>query len=123
MPQPGNAAETLISIHIARTQTESVPFKLRAYSHRWCVDNGFPSFLPDELKPKAERIYPRIVDAVGIAVSTKSGDNGKVKLAGLIRSSMEDAVLEAYADGVNDPTKIREMMMRARTKTFDKLIG
>lgn len=79
--------------------------------------------MPDELKPKAERIYPRIVDAVGIAVSTNSGDDGKAKLASLVRGSMEDAVLEAYADGVKDPRLIRAMMMRARTRTFDKLLG
>jgi hypothetical protein len=102
---------------------DDIPFRLRAYSHRWCVDNGLPSQLPDELKPKAERIYPRIVDAVGIAVAAKSGDDGKAKLGALVRESMEHAVLEAYADGVKDPRLIQAMMMRARTRTFDKLLG
>src|SRR5262249_47481856 len=47
MPQPKNDAEALISLHSARTQSEAMPIKLRAWSHRWLLDNGLPSQLPD----------------------------------------------------------------------------
>jgi hypothetical protein len=64
-------AKTLVMLHMARTAAKSIPMGLRAYSHRWLVDHGLPSQLPDELKPKAERMYPQVVSAVGIADKTK----------------------------------------------------
>jgi hypothetical protein len=64
-------AKTLVMLHMARTAAKSIPMGLRAYSHRWLVDHGLPSQLPDELKPKAERMYPQVVSAVGIAVKMR----------------------------------------------------
>jgi len=54
-PQPQDDAATLATLHYARTLANSVPFKLRAYSHRWLCERNLPSGLPDALKPKAER--------------------------------------------------------------------
>ncbi len=86
----------------------------RAYSHRWLLDNGYPSALPDELRPKAERIYPRIVDAVGLSINTTSATFRPV--AKLIHRAMSDAVLEAYADRKTDPGFVRSRMSEARKR-------
>jgi hypothetical protein len=65
-------AEALVTLHHARTQAESIALKLRAWSHRWLLEHGYPSGLPDHLKPSAERIYPRVVEGVGISVNFRS---------------------------------------------------
>ena len=72
--QPQTDAEALATIHLARTGMELMPFNKRAYSHRWCLDHGIPSQLPDHLKPRAERIYPIVQEAVGISVSARNPD-------------------------------------------------
>ena len=69
LPQPKDDAEALATIHVARTQSEAIGFRLRAYSHRWLIDRNLPSMLPDIMGPKAERTYPRVVEAVGISVT------------------------------------------------------
>src|SRR5262252_6110655 len=97
LPQPESDAAALMSIHYARTQMVSLPLKARAYSHRWLIDNGFPSGLPDALKPKAERIYPRIIDAVGIATGTRNPAMVPVVIA--IRDKTAETVLDCYANG------------------------
>lgn len=71
LPGPKTRAEIEIVLHSARTQAGSVTFRKRAYSHRWLMERGLPSHLPDDLRPKAERIYPRIVEGVGIAVKAR----------------------------------------------------
>lgn len=114
LPQPATDVDALISIHHARTSAKSVPFHLRAYSHRWLVDNGYPSGMPDELKPKAERIYPRVVSAVGIAVKATSLRRRESALA--IRDAMSYAVAEAYADGKTDSAFISQRMKEARAR-------
>lgn len=119
LPQPQSDAQALVMLHRARTEARSVRFKLRAYSHRWLVDNGWPSGLPDELKPKAERIYPRFVGGVGISVNTKSD---WLKPAALeIRKSMENAVEDAYAEGRTEPAFVSARMAEARLYTINKL--
>lgn len=118
LPQPVKDSDVIISMHHARTQANSVRFKLRAYSHRWLVDNGYPSGLPDELKPKAERIYPRVVEGVGISVNTKNPLMRPVAKA--IQQSMSEAVEEAFADGRRDPAFVSARMREAgdRAKKF-----
>jgi hypothetical protein len=111
-PVPSTRQEVLVTLHLARTAAITVPFRLRAYSHRWLTDNGYPSQLPDRLKPRAERIYPRTESAVGIAVKSKYP---VVKHA--IQTAMQQAVLEAYADGhSNEPEIVRQRMLEARRK-------
>lgn len=113
--------EVLITIHMARTTSDLIPFKLRAWSHRWLEDNGLPSKLPDHLKPRAERVYPRVVDGVGIAVKASS-DLFK-PVVGLVRGAMSDAVLECYADNDKEPAYVKARMLEAKAKTIRKLLG
>jgi hypothetical protein len=112
LPQPKNNDEALTTLHYARTQAESIPVKLRCYSHSWLCERGLPSGLPDRLKPKADRLYPHEVRAVGIAVKAMSAANAPRARA--IEKAMSDAVLECYADGVTDPDAIKVRMNAAR---------
>lgn len=121
-PQPKSDAEALISLHMARTQSPALEFRLRAYSHSWLSERGYPSQLPDRLKPKAERMYPRIVEAVGIACGGTS-ELGRA-IAPYIQKAMQDCVLDAYADGkMKSPEYIKGLMLNARTKTVQELLG
>jgi hypothetical protein len=70
-PQVAEADAEFV-MHRARTESESVSLKARAYSHRWLEEREYPSGLPDALKPKAERMYPRVVEGVGISVNTNN---------------------------------------------------
>lgn len=109
-------------MHEARTRARSIPFAKRAYSHRWLVERGHESGLPDHLRPKAERICPRIVSAVGIAVRTSNPLLAPV--APLIRRAMEDAVLEAQADGrLEDSAFVSARMHEARRRSVRELLG
>lgn len=113
--------QALISLHLARTQTRALEFRLRAYSHRWLTDNGFPSMLPDELRPRAERLYPRVVEGVGISVNMRSPILRPA--AKIIERSMADAVEDAYASGRTEPEFVRARMMEAREKSMRQLFG
>lgn len=114
LPQPETDAEALASIHIARTQARSVPFRLRAYSHAWLTERNLPSHLPDRMKPRAERMYPKVVGVVGISVRNVAGRRSEYGLA--MESAMSEAVLEAYADGKEEPTFVKARMMEAKEK-------
>lgn len=114
LPQLGDDRHALAMLHYARTQSESSPLIHRAYSHRWLSDNGLPSGLPDNLKPKAERIYPRIVEAVGVAV--KAFSEASAPMARALERAMSNAVAECYADGVTDVETVRARMREAYNK-------
>jgi hypothetical protein len=114
---PKSDKDAEFSLHYARTITKNVPLGMRQYSHRFLEERGLPSGLPDELKPTAERIEPRVVAAVGITVGTKP-------YSPLIRRSMENAVLEAEADGrLEDDEFVRGRIQEARSKTIKELFG
>jgi hypothetical protein len=122
LPQPKNDHEALFAIHHARTLTETFAFRLRAYSHAWLRDHNYPSGLPDELKPKAERLYPRFQEAVGIVCGGTS-EIGRA-VAPIIRGAMSDAVMDVYADDKHpDAVLVKSRMMEARRVTIKKLIG
>ena len=121
LPQPTSDHEALIAIHYARTLAQSFSLRLRAYSHAWLLDHGYPSALPDELKPKAERMYPRIVEGVGIAC-TGTSEIGRA-IAPIIQGAMSDAVHGIYADKRPDPVFVKARMMDARKRIVAKLIG
>lgn len=122
MPQPTTDAEALVALHHARTQSEFLQLKMRAYSHRWLQDRGYPSGLPDHMKAPAERIYPTVALSVGISVNAKSELFKPV--TSLVREAMEHAVLETYADGhQNEPAIVSARMQEAREKTTRQLIG
>lgn len=116
LPQP-TADEAEKAMHIARTAAETVSFKARAWSHRWLTEQGIPSQLPDRLRPSAERLYPRIVEGVGISVNL-------VKPGMLeVRTAMEGVVADMYANGDTDPALVRSRMFEAREKTLHSLFG
>lgn len=46
----GTDKETLYSLHLARTEAQSIPLHLRRYSDRWLRDRGFGSHLPEHLR-------------------------------------------------------------------------
>jgi hypothetical protein len=109
MPQP-QRRDALAVMHMARTAMLNMPYIKRFYSHRWCCDEGFPSQLPDELKPRAEKLYPSFSSAVGISANSKYPE-----IAEAIGRVMREAVLETYADGHKDEPKIvRARMMEKR---------
>jgi hypothetical protein len=112
-PHTWNEAEA--TFHYARTAAESVQFKYRAYSHRWLVERAMPSGLPDWLRPRAERLCPRIVEGVGIAVA---GPVYRRALASALRAAMENAVMECYAYGETEPAFVRARMAEARSKVL-----
>jgi hypothetical protein len=116
MPQPKNDFEVLVTLHHARTQAASVPLKLRAYSHCWLLDRGLPSALPDDMKPAAQRMYPREVQAVGVSVKAMSA--ASIPLAKAMERAMSDAVAECYADGRTSPDLIRARMEEARCRVL-----
>jgi hypothetical protein len=120
MPQPTTDAEAFFIMHHACTQAENVSLRSRAYSHRWLLDHGYSSGLPDELKPKAERMYPKIVDAIGIACGSTS--EAMRPLMPHVQGAMENVVLEHYADGIKDPKIIKPRMLEARKKVIKKLM-
>lgn len=122
-PAPGTDAEVEGSIHYARTVAESIPFRYRAYSHAWLCERALPSGLPDDLRPKAERMYPRIVDAVGVAVlATGSTSEEKRQLGGLVRDAMNEVVMDHYSsDRAREPERIKRDMLRRRTEFWKRL--
>lgn len=116
LPQPSDDWITLATIHRARTQAENISFKLRAYSHAWLTERAIPSGLPDELKPKAQRIYPVIVGAHGVAVGRPSSPHRERNLA--IERAMSDAIMDCYANNTRDPEIISARMLEARAKVY-----
>jgi hypothetical protein len=114
MPHAASDEEALVVAHMTRTQVPSIRFKLRAYSHAWLIERGLPSQLPDKLRPKAERIYPVIIPAVGIATRNNH------EVARAIRRAMVEAVLDA---GIHDPILTKRAILAARAKTRSKLLG
>ena len=119
LPQPQDDHDMLVCLHRARTEAASMPLDLRAYSHRWLLDRGWQSGLPDRLKPKAERLYPRVVSGVGIAVRSEYPE-----VTRSIRGAMEVTVLEAEADGkLLDSPFVKRRMMEARAKERRALFG
>jgi hypothetical protein len=116
LPQP-TADEAEKAMHIARTAAETVSFKARAWSHRWLTERDLPSQLPDRLRPSAERLYPRVVEGVGISVSLAKP--GMLE----VRTAMEGVVADMYANGDTDPVLVRSRMFEAREKTLHSLFG
>lgn len=120
LPMPADTEAAEASMHMARTQMP-ISFKARAYSHRWLSERGLPSQLPDELKPKAERMYPVIAEAV--FVSANSNSPAMKPVAKLVQAAMSDAVEDCYANGDRDPMLVRARIQEARRGTLKALVG
>jgi hypothetical protein len=114
-PVPNSDGITIF-LHYARTESQAMPLRLRVYSHRWLTERGMPSGLPDELRQKADRLYPRIVEAVGVGV--KAFSEATVPLARAIERAMSDAVADCYANGDRDPAIVKARMDEARARTM-----
>jgi hypothetical protein len=114
LPLPPTDADCLRAIHMARTQANTIPFKMRAYSHTWLMERNLPSALPDKLKPKAERLYPPKAEAVGVmTLSACKGD--PIGLG--VRRVMTDVVMDYYStDRMKspDPEAVKRDMLRQR---------
>jgi len=119
---PIGSDETILkTLHIARTSCEKLAFWKRAYSHSWLEERNLPSRLPDHLKKRADRLYPRVVGAVGISINFKAPD---LKPAGdMIQSAMSAEVEDCYADGRQEPDYVKPRMLEAGRSERRKLFG
>ena len=114
MVQPADNETMLIQLHMARTQSEQVPHRLRFYSYRWLTERGLPEQLPDHMRPAAERMYPRVVEAVGVSCNASSEILKPVVKD--VQRAMQDAVEDCYAERRTDPLFVRGQMAEARRK-------
>jgi hypothetical protein len=90
---------------------QTIPPRQRFYSHRWLRDRGLPSRLPDFLKPRADRMYPKIVEGVAIAVNSK----WPVVRAAIQRVT-SDAIADCYANGDTDAVLVKARWQEARMR-------
>ncbi|MET0708006.1 MAG: hypothetical protein ABWY82_14375 [Tardiphaga sp.] len=123
LPQPDDDAETLATLHMARTECNAVKPRSRMYSHAWLRERGLPSQLPDAMRASAERMFPIVVRAVGISYNTRSPLLREIVTP--IREAMGDAVLEIHADDHNlgDDDLVKRHMREAKERTVRKLLG
>lgn len=122
LPQPESDEQAEITMHHARTQAEFLPVRKRAYSHHWLTERDLPSGLPDELKSSAERMFPVVIKGVGISVNARS--EHLQPAIPIVRGAMEEAVLEAAADGKMDDVEfIGRRMKEARDKAWKAVFG
>lgn len=121
LPVPKTDKDMLATLHLARTTSPLADQMKRYYSHRWLLDNGLISMLPDPLRPVAERVYPtKTPPSVGIALAGSTWFKPAIPL---IRGEMEKSVLETMGDDVDDPTVIRSRLLQAGEKEKHKLFG
>lgn len=100
-PQPATDDEILATLHLARTQSRAVRFRQRAYSHYWLLDHGLPSGLPDQLRPRAERLYPVVVEGVGVGAMISR------PYSSLLQRAAIDAIQDVYAnEGAHPPVSL-----------------
>lgn len=118
MPLPKEDEAVLMAMHQLRTAHDVIPARQRYYSHRWLLDHGFASRLPDRLKAPAERMYPKVIHTVLFAPAGKAGPEA----TGLITAAVNDAILDCEANGdlLTPWTKIQ--MMRARHRERNGLM-
>jgi len=114
LPQALTYAEAEQTLHYARTDCRSLRFWKRAYSHAWLTERGLPSGLPDDLRPLAHRLYPRVAEGVGIATYTRTPKALEV------RGAMEAAVMECFEDKKTSPDFIRARMFEVRDRILKK---
>jgi hypothetical protein len=122
LPQAETREQAEIVMHRARTETESVTLRARAYSHRWLCERDLPSGLPDALKPAADRLYPERKVSVGISVNFRSPFMKGAET--LVRGAMENAVLDADAHGrIEDAVFVTARMKEAKDGAMRALFG
>jgi hypothetical protein len=77
-----------------------------------------PSGLPDDARKKADRLYPRIADSVGVACRSSFPEVAK-----FIQMAMNSAVLDCYADNRRDADFVKPIMMERRAAAKKALHG
>lgn len=113
MPQPENTDECEVVLHQARTAAESLRLEKRLYSHAWLDERGWPSQLPDDLRPPPQRRgKPVIVSAVGVSVNAMNA--GRRDEAKAVEKVMADAAGEMVSCGILDRDRIVARMWEAR---------
>jgi hypothetical protein len=121
LPAPETAQEAEIQMHVCRTKSDAIPVQQRCYSHWWLKERGYPSLLPPEMLPKADRFKPEIRPAVGIAVGTS-----KTWLKPALPSIMGAMVKEVENNAeliTADPDLLRDKIQFARRDEFKRLFG
>jgi hypothetical protein len=124
MPQPKTKKDTLATLHVCRTVNEKADFKLRAYSHAWLIERSLPSQLPDHLKPRAERLYPRIVTAAAYSINFRSPFLKPIKP--LVLQAIDARMNELWADNKNkapDSQLVLKEICDTKNNMMRKLIG
>lgn len=122
LAQPQDDYEMLVTLHNARTQSASVPADKRLYSHRWLTERGLASSLPEDMKPRPERVELRYVDSVCIGIVSEPG-SFLAPIWGAVQKRMEARVAEVQADGEADPERIKALMLAARDDEIKRLVG
>lgn len=121
LPPPASDAEAEQVMHIARTGSVMVSFDRRAWSHRWLTERGLPSALPDDLKPKAERLCPIVHEGVGFAYAPTSALLRPA--ADEIAGDVHAAIRDCYANGDTDPAVVRGRMLEVKEASKRRLFG
>lgn len=122
LPQPKGEFEALATMHYARTTMDILPNRARFYSHRWLLDHNQMSGLPDELKPSAERMFPVVTRSVGVSMNGKSDLTRPI--IPIVRSAVEVAIMEVYADKKQDDIPLlKRHMNEAKRYAVRKLLG
>lgn len=112
MPQPENDGEAEVAMHHARTGAKSIPLAGRLYSHAWLDERGFPSALPDDMRPPPQRRHPVVFQAVGVAIMARRPERREEAKA--LERVMADAAGEMIACGITDPARLSRRMWEAR---------
>jgi hypothetical protein len=120
LPQPANAEDAEVCLHLARTAAATIDIKLRAYSHRWLTERKYPSQLPDKLKPRAERMFPVVASAAGFAWGSASAILQPAKP--YVDRAVSARVEELFANGDGHKVDlVRDEMISTKNKTLKSL--
>lgn len=111
--------EAEITMHLARTGSNQIDKQHRLYSHRWLIDRGLPSQLPQSMRKIVAE--SKIVEAVGVAVMTQNPDLEPAAKA--IERAMADAVEDCYANGDIRLELIQARIEVARQEATRQMFG
>jgi hypothetical protein len=105
-------AETMMSMHMARLVSRTMPRKLKAYSTDWLKERGV-EYIAGAWKIGKPKNESGIAEAVGIASKSISGD---LALSNRVVQAMSDSYLNSIAKGITEPPMQKELMLKARDR-------
>ena len=114
LPQPKTDSDMLLILHRARTEAESMPLEARTYSHHYLLERGYPSGLPSAMRDKIQE---------GVGVSINASSPMFKPIVPLVERAVNDAILDAYAEGDMDPVFVKSRIRDVRKDTVRKLLG